>query len=46
MPKLLRGPEEPRTNFLELFFDLVFVVALAQLSHGLIQDLRWSDRLV
>ncbi|NYF55359.1 low temperature requirement protein A [Micromonospora purpureochromogenes] len=41
--KLLRGPEEPRTNFLELFFDLVFVVALAQLSHGLIQDLRWSD---
>jgi low temperature requirement protein LtrA len=24
-----------------LFFDLVFVVALAQLSHGLIQDLTW-----
>ncbi|MGS2613476.1 low temperature requirement protein A [Micromonospora sp. LZ34] len=40
--KLLRGPKEPRTNFLELFFDLVLVVALAQLSHGLIQDLRWS----
>ncbi|WP_319462766.1 low temperature requirement protein A [Micromonospora sp. RTP1Z1] len=41
--KLLRRPEEPRrANFLELFFDLVFVVALVQLSHGLIQDLRWS----
>ncbi|SCL33043.1 Low temperature requirement protein LtrA [Micromonospora rhizosphaerae] len=41
--KLLRRPGEPRqTNFLELFFDLVFVVALAQLSQALIQDLRWS----
>ncbi|MFE9692739.1 low temperature requirement protein A [Micromonospora sp. NPDC005806] len=42
--RLLRRPgEPPRTTFLELFFDLVFVGALAQLSHGLIQDLRWSD---
>ena len=41
--KLLRRPGEPRrSNFLELFFDLVFVVALAQLSQGLIQDLSWS----
>jgi low temperature requirement protein LtrA len=41
--KLLRRPEEPRrTNFLELFVDLAFVVALAQLSHGLIQRLGWS----
>ncbi|WP_281180951.1 low temperature requirement protein A [Micromonospora rhizosphaerae] len=41
--KLLRRPEEPRrANFLELFFDLVFVVALVQLSNGLVQDLTWS----
>ncbi|MGC1212540.1 MAG: low temperature requirement protein A [Micromonospora sp.] len=41
--KLLRRPGEPRrANFLELFFDLVFVVALAQLSQDLIEDLRWS----
>jgi low temperature requirement protein LtrA len=41
--KLLRRPEGPRqTNFLELFFDLVFVVALAQLSQGLIDDLTWG----
>ncbi|MFG2100709.1 low temperature requirement protein A [Micromonospora echinaurantiaca] len=41
--KLLRSPEAPRrANFLELFFDLVFVVALVQLSNELIQDLTWS----
>ncbi|MEU5942769.1 low temperature requirement protein A [Micromonospora sp. NPDC047548] len=41
--KLLRRPGDPRPgNFLDLFFDLVFVVALAQLSHGLTEDLRWS----
>jgi low temperature requirement protein LtrA len=40
--KLLPKPEKSRQgNFLELFFDLVFVVALAQLSRGLIQDLGW-----
>jgi low temperature requirement protein LtrA len=39
---LLRSPGDPqRVTFLELFFDLAFVVALFQLSHGLIQDLRW-----
>ncbi|MEU1684889.1 low temperature requirement protein A [Micromonospora sp. NPDC005707] len=36
-------PEGPhRANFLELFFDLVFVVVLIQLSHELMQDLTWS----
>ncbi|TWG28046.1 low temperature requirement protein LtrA [Micromonospora palomenae] len=41
--RFLRMPEDPRrANFLELFFDLVFVVALAELSQGLIQDLGWS----
>jgi low temperature requirement protein LtrA len=41
--KLPPRPDESRQGvFLELFFDLVFVVALAQLSRGLIQDLGWT----
>jgi low temperature requirement protein LtrA len=41
--ELLRRPGDPqRATFLELFFDLAFVVALLQLSHTLIRDLRWS----
>jgi low temperature requirement protein LtrA len=40
--RLLRRPEEPRATFLELFFDLVFVVALAMLSQLLVQQLTWS----
>jgi low temperature requirement protein LtrA len=40
--KLLRRPEGPRTNLLELFFDLAFVVAIALLSVELMQNLRWS----
>ncbi|MFG1656891.1 low temperature requirement protein A [Micromonospora chersina] len=41
--KLLRRPGDPqRATFLELFFDLVFVLALAQLSRGLTEDLGWS----
>ena len=41
--ELLRKPGDPqRATFLELFFDLAFVFALTQLSHGLIQDLTWS----
>jgi low temperature requirement protein LtrA len=40
---LLRDPEDPqRATFLELFFDLVFVLALTQLSHGLVQRLTWA----
>ncbi|MCM0673496.1 low temperature requirement protein A [Micromonospora phytophila] len=40
---LIREPRDPqRATFLELFFDLVFVLALAQLSRGLIQHLSWS----
>ncbi|MFR9775730.1 low temperature requirement protein A [Micromonospora sp. MS34] len=39
---LLRRPEETRATFLELFFDLAFVFALAQLSYALIQRLTWS----
>ncbi|MFF4879487.1 low temperature requirement protein A [Micromonospora sp. NPDC000668] len=40
--KMLRRPEETRTNFLDLFVDLVFVAALVQLSHGLMEELTWS----
>jgi low temperature requirement protein LtrA len=40
---LLRGSEDPgRPTFLELFFDLVFVFALFQLSQGLLNHLTWS----
>jgi low temperature requirement protein LtrA len=42
----LRRPEAPqRATFLELFFDLAFVFALFQLSHELVQHLRWSGAL-
>ncbi|MDZ5441673.1 low temperature requirement protein A [Micromonospora sp. 4G57] len=41
--ELLRKPGDPqRATFLELFFDLVFVLAFTQLSHGLIQHLDWA----
>ena len=41
--ELLRRPGEPqRATFLELFLDLVFVLAITQLSQGLIQRLTWS----
>ena len=40
---LVRRPEDPqRATFLELFFDVVFVLALAQLSHVLSQHLTWT----
>ena len=39
---LLREREDPRqATFLELFFDLAFVFALMQLSHGLTEHLGW-----
>jgi low temperature requirement protein LtrA len=40
--RLLREEEEQRTTFLHLFFDLVFVFALFQLSQGLLDNLNWS----
>src|SRR5262245_57207580 len=44
--ELLRKPRSPHwATFLELFFDLVFVLALTQLSHGLIQHLTWTGAL-
>jgi len=43
---LLRKPEQPqRATFLELFFDLVFVVALSRISQRLLEDItsgRWA----
>jgi low temperature requirement protein LtrA len=33
---------EQRTTWLELFFDLVFVFAVTQLSHLLLNDLTWA----
>ena len=43
VPALVRKPGGPQqATFLELFFDLVFVLALTQLSRGLIQHLSWS----
>ena len=40
---LLRGSEDPRqATFLDLFFDLAFVFALFQVSHGLLEHLSWS----
>jgi low temperature requirement protein LtrA len=44
--ELLRRPEDPqRATFLELFFDLAFVVAFFQLSNVLAHDPTWSGGL-
>jgi low temperature requirement protein LtrA len=38
-----RSPEgERRATFFELFFDLVYVFAITQLSHHLLEDLTWA----
>ncbi|MFC4020058.1 low temperature requirement protein A [Micromonospora sp. GCM10011542] len=40
----LRDPEAPRrVTLLELFFDLVYVVALALISRGMVKDLDWHQ---
>ena len=36
-------PESPRVTTLELFFDLVFVFTITQLSAVLAHDLSWSS---
>ena len=39
----MRSPEgERRATFFELFFDLVYVFAITQLSHHLLEDLTWA----
>jgi low temperature requirement protein LtrA len=43
-PELRRDEDEDRerkATWLELFYDLVFVVIIAQLSHGLAGDVSW-----
>ena len=43
MSRFLRSPdEEQRATTLELFFDLVFVFAVTQLSLSLVDDLTWG----
>jgi low temperature requirement protein LtrA len=37
-----RGEGEQRATFFELFFDLVYVFAVTQLSHHLLADFTWS----
>src|SRR5262245_19480319 len=37
-----RGEGEQRATFFELFFDLVYVFAVTQLSHHLLADISWS----
>ncbi|MFG2059282.1 low temperature requirement protein A [Micromonospora sp. NPDC048930] len=39
---MLRRPEQGRAAFLELFFDLVFVLTFFRLSEELLEDLSWS----
>ena len=34
------GHEDSKVTFVELFFDLVFVLAVTQLSHSLLHHLR------
>ncbi|MDZ5446398.1 low temperature requirement protein A [Micromonospora sp. 4G57] len=43
---LLRRPGQPQqATYLELFFDLVFVLALFRLTQGLLQNLTWIGTL-
>jgi low temperature requirement protein LtrA len=37
-----RGEGEQRATFFELFFDLVYIFAVTQLSHHLLADISWS----
>src|SRR5215217_8533414 len=37
-----RGEREQRATFFQLFFDLVYVFAITQLSHHLLADLSWA----
>ena len=37
-----RRGEEQRATFFELFFDLVYVFAVTQLSHHLLADITWT----
>ena len=40
--KLHRSPEERKTTWLELFFDLIYVAIVADLGHHFSADPSWS----
>jgi low temperature requirement protein LtrA len=42
IPYVRRGEGERRATYFELFFDLVYVFGMTQLSHHLLGDLTWS----
>jgi len=42
LPIIRARAEEQRATFFELFFDLVYVFAVTQLSHHLLGDLSWA----
>jgi low temperature requirement protein LtrA len=39
------GGQPARVGFIELFFDLVFVFAITQISHALLENLTWPGLL-
>ena len=39
---IIRAQGEQRATFFELFFDLVYVFAVTQLSHHLLDDITWA----
>ncbi|HEY2998371.1 MAG TPA: low temperature requirement protein A [Acidimicrobiales bacterium] len=42
IPYVRRGDGERRATYFELFFDLVYVFAVTQLSHHLVGELTWA----
>jgi low temperature requirement protein LtrA len=42
---VLRRPDQAHTGFLELFFDLVFVLAFFRLSQQMLEHLTWGGAL-
>lgn len=40
-----RDGQHARVGFVELFFDLVFVFAVTQISHALLENLSWTGAL-
>jgi low temperature requirement protein LtrA len=43
IPFVRSGEDENRATFFELFFDLVYVFAIAQLSHYLVVSVTWAS---
>jgi low temperature requirement protein LtrA len=47
LTRLMRDPDAPHATvgYMELFFDLVYVFAITQLSHHLLENLDWMGAL-